>query len=212
MLDEAGVRPAGGADDDRHALTIALAGYWWPMPRLRRSDCAIAGIKRRRRGRGFEYIDESGERIEDPDVIERIRALAIPPGWEDVWICADPLGHIQATGLDARSRKQYRYHDLWRERRDRQKFESMLDFGTGATEASRSSRAGSPQAAHLPRASARLRRAAARPWLLPDRIGGLRRGERDLRPRDDAKAPRDRRREAKSCSTMRRRGASGGCR
>ena len=129
VLDEAGVRPARGADDDRHALTIALAGYWWPMPRLRRSDCAIAGIKRRRRGRGFEYVDEGGERIEDPDVVERIRALAIPPGWEDVWICVDPLGHIQATGMDARGRKQYRYHDLWRERRDRQKFDAMLDFG-----------------------------------------------------------------------------------
>ena len=99
------------------------------MPRLRRSDCAIAGIKRRRRGRGFEYVDEGGERIEDPDVVERIRALAIPPGWEDVWICVDPLGHIQATGMDARGRKQYRYHDLWRERRDRQKFDAMLDFG-----------------------------------------------------------------------------------
>ena len=99
------------------------------MPRLRRSDCGTPGIARRRRGKGFEYIDdESGERIENPDVIERIRALAIPPGWDHVWICADPLGHIQATGLDARGRKQYRYHDLWRERRDRQKFDEMMDF------------------------------------------------------------------------------------
>lgn len=98
------------------------------MPRLRRIDCATPGITRRRRGRGFEYLDEDGERIEDPDVLERIRALAIPPAWEDVWICADPLGHIQATGVDARRRKQYRYHDRWRERRDREKFESMLDF------------------------------------------------------------------------------------
>ena len=98
------------------------------MPRLRRTDCATPGITRRRRGKGFEYLDEDGERIEDEDVLERIRALAIPPGWEEVWICADPLGHIQATGSDARGRKQYRYHDLWRERRDRQKFESMLEF------------------------------------------------------------------------------------
>jgi DNA topoisomerase-1 len=98
------------------------------MARLRRSDCALPGITRRRRGRGFEYVDEDGERIEDEDVIERIRALAVPPGWEDVWICVDPLGHIQATGLDARGRKQYRYHDLWRERRDRRKFDSMVDF------------------------------------------------------------------------------------
>jgi DNA topoisomerase I len=98
------------------------------MPRLRRVDCAVPAISRRRRGRGFEYIDESGERIEDPDVLERIRALAIPPAWEQVWICANPLGHIQATGVDDRGRKQYRYHDLWRERRDREKFEAMVDF------------------------------------------------------------------------------------
>src|SRR4051794_15631130 len=94
------------------------------MGRLRRVDCGSPGITRRRRGRGFEYLDESGERIEDPEVLDRIRALAIPPAWEDVWICSDPLGHIQATGVDARGRKQYR----WRERRDRQKFDSMTEF------------------------------------------------------------------------------------
>jgi DNA topoisomerase-1 len=98
------------------------------MPRLRRIDCATPGIARRRRGRGFTYLDEGGHRIEDEDLLERIRALAIPPGWEDVWVCSDPLGHIQATGVDARGRKQYRYHDLWRERRDRQKFDSMVEF------------------------------------------------------------------------------------
>jgi len=73
-------------------------------------------------------MDESGERIEDPEVLDRIWALAIPPAWEEVWICADPLGHIQATGMDARGRKQYRYHDRWRERRDREKFDAMVDF------------------------------------------------------------------------------------
>jgi DNA topoisomerase-1 len=104
------------------------------MGRLRRVDCGSPGITRRRRGRGFEYLDESGDRIEDPDVIERIRSLAIPPAWEDVWICADPLGHIQATGVDARERKQYRYHDLWRERRDRQKFDAMVDFARSLPE------------------------------------------------------------------------------
>jgi DNA topoisomerase-1 len=98
------------------------------MPRLRRIDCATPGVTRRRRGRGFEYVDESAERIDDEDTIERIGALAIPPGWDDVWICPDPLGHIQATGVDVRGRKQYRYHDLWRERRDRQKFDSMTTF------------------------------------------------------------------------------------
>jgi DNA topoisomerase I len=104
------------------------------MGRLRRVDCGSPGITRRRRGRGFEYLDENGERIEDPDVLERIRSLAIPPAWEDVWICADPLGHIQATGVDARERKQYRYHDLWRERRDRQKFDAMVDFARSLPE------------------------------------------------------------------------------
>src|SRR3954469_24233423 len=98
------------------------------MPRLRRIDCATPGIARRRRGRGFEYLDEEGDRIEDEDLLERIRALAIPPGWEDVWVCSDPFGHIQATGIDTRGRKQYRYHDLWRKRRDRQKFDSMTEF------------------------------------------------------------------------------------
>jgi DNA topoisomerase-1 len=85
-------------------------------------------MARRKRGRGFEYLDEDGDRIRDEDVLERIRALAIPPGWKDIWICADPLGHIQATGIDARGRKQYRYHDLWRQRRDRQKFDAMVEF------------------------------------------------------------------------------------
>jgi DNA topoisomerase IB len=98
------------------------------MGRLRRVDCGAPGITRRRRGRGFEYLDDSGERIEDEETLGRIRSLAIPPAWRDVWICSDPLGHIQATGVDARGRKQYRYHDRWRERRDREKFDAMLDF------------------------------------------------------------------------------------
>jgi len=83
---------------------------------------------RRRRGKGFEHVDEDGGRITEPSVLERIRELAIPPAWEDVWICPYPMGHIQATGSDAAGRKQYRYHDLWRERRDREKFESMEEF------------------------------------------------------------------------------------
>ena len=99
------------------------------MPRLRRSDCATPGIDRRRRGRGFEYLDPDGEHIDDPEVLERIAALAIPPAWRQVWICMDPLGHLQATGLDAAGRKQYLYHERWRSHRDRQKFDSMLDFG-----------------------------------------------------------------------------------
>jgi DNA topoisomerase IB len=99
------------------------------MARLRRSDCAAPGIARRRRGRGFEYRDAAGERVEDPEVLEGIAELAIPPAWREVWICADPLGHLQATGLDAAGRKQYLYHERWRAHRDRLKFDSMLAFG-----------------------------------------------------------------------------------
>ena len=98
------------------------------MPRLKKVDCAGPGITRRRRGRGWEYMDEDGRKLADPDVVARIQALAIPPAWKDVWICAQPMGHIQATGTDAAGRKQYRYHDQWRERRDVQKFDSMLEF------------------------------------------------------------------------------------
>ena len=98
------------------------------MARLRRSDCSGAGIRRRRRGKGFEYLDEHGNRVVDPEVLDRVRALAIPPAWHDVWVCPFPMGHLQATGTDARGRKQYLYHLKWRERQDQQKFDAMLDF------------------------------------------------------------------------------------
>jgi DNA topoisomerase-1 len=96
--------------------------------RLRRVDCSSPGITRRGRGRGFEYLDATGERVEDEDTLSRIRELAIPPAWREVWICPHPGGHIQATGIDARGRKQYLYHPTWRERRDRVKFDEMLEF------------------------------------------------------------------------------------
>jgi DNA topoisomerase IB len=97
--------------------------------RLRRSDCSGPGLRRLRRGRGFTYLDERGQRIADPKVVERVQALAIPPAWQEVWICPDPWGHLQATGVDAAGRKQYLYHARWRERRDREKFERMVRFG-----------------------------------------------------------------------------------
>ncbi|MGI9079751.1 MAG: DNA topoisomerase IB [Acidimicrobiales bacterium] len=97
-------------------------------PRLRRADCSAPGIGRRRAGRGFVYLDPSGARISDREILDRVRSLVIPPAWTDVWICVEPRGHIQATGLDARGRRQYRYHDLWRQRRDREKFDHMLEF------------------------------------------------------------------------------------
>jgi DNA topoisomerase-1 len=97
-------------------------------PRLRRADCSAPGIRRRRRGRGFSYVDDEGNRIDDPEVLQRIAELAIPPAWEDVWICPYPNGHLQATGTDAAGRKQYRYHDAWRTRRDGEKFDDMVRF------------------------------------------------------------------------------------
>src|SRR3954452_21637216 len=98
------------------------------MARLRRADCSGPGITRMRRGRGFSYLDEEGDPLEEPDVVERIRALGIPPAWKEVWICPDDRGHIQATGIDAAGRKQYLYHEDWRRRRAQEKFDEMLDF------------------------------------------------------------------------------------
>jgi len=87
------------------------------------------GYARRRFGDWFEYYDERGREIEDEAVIARIDALAIPPAYTDVWICPDPRGHLQATGRDARGRKQYRYHPDWRETRDSDKFSRIVAFG-----------------------------------------------------------------------------------
>jgi DNA topoisomerase I len=85
-------------------------------------------MRRVRRGRGFSYEDQRGNPIKAPEVLDRIRELAVPPAWKDVWLCPDPLGHLQATGVDAAGRRQYLYHPRWRERRDREKFERMLTF------------------------------------------------------------------------------------
>jgi DNA topoisomerase-1 len=95
---------------------------------LRYSSDDGPGWTRRRAGRGFSYRDTEGATIRDPETLTRLRALAIPPAWTDVWICPSPRGHLQATGRDARGRKQYRYHPRWRTRRDRHKFERMLAF------------------------------------------------------------------------------------
>jgi DNA topoisomerase IB len=98
------------------------------MPKLRRVDCAVPGIRRVRRGRGFVYLDVNGERVTDAGTLRRIDALVIPPAWTDVWICPIANGHIQATGTDAAGRRQYRYHDAWRRRRDAEKHERMVEF------------------------------------------------------------------------------------
>jgi DNA topoisomerase-1 len=98
------------------------------VPGLVRSDPHGPGITRERVPGGFRYRDPSGAQITQADVLERIRALRIPPAWESVWISPDPLGHIQATGADSRGRAQYLYHPTWREQRDVQKFGHMLRF------------------------------------------------------------------------------------
>jgi DNA topoisomerase-1 len=96
--------------------------------RLRRADCAGPGIRRIRRGRGFSFEDGSGERIADEETLERIRQMAIPPAWKEVWICPDPFGHIQATGYDEAGRKQYLYHERWQQRQAERKFELVREF------------------------------------------------------------------------------------
>ena len=91
-------------------------------------DTAGPGIRRVRSGRGFRYVDPAGETVRDREVLRRIRGLVIPPAWTEVWICPSANGHIQATGRDARGRKQYRYHPRFREIRDETKYERMLAF------------------------------------------------------------------------------------
>jgi len=87
------------------------------------------GIRRRKWGKGFTYVDPQGATVRDRRILERIRSLAVPPAWTDVWICLQPNGHLQATGRDARGRKQYRYHPDWRAVRDETKFGRMIAFG-----------------------------------------------------------------------------------
>jgi DNA topoisomerase-1 len=95
---------------------------------LRYSHDSQTGIRRRRAGRGFTYSDQHGDTVRDKETLARIRSLAIPPAWTDVWICRWPNGHVQATGRDARGRKQHRYHPRWHEARGESKFDRMMAF------------------------------------------------------------------------------------
>ncbi|SCL24536.1 DNA topoisomerase IB [Micromonospora rhizosphaerae] len=95
--------------------------------RLRRSDPGRPGYGRRRRGKGWLFLDPKGEPVRDPGELARLRDLVIPPAWRDVWICPHPNGHIQATGIDAAGRKQYLYHPHWRQKRDEAKFDHVLE-------------------------------------------------------------------------------------
>jgi DNA topoisomerase-1 len=96
--------------------------------RLRRSNLTGNGISRQKCGRGFRYRWSNGQPVSDPDVVERIRSLVIPPAWSDVWICPWPHGHIQAVGTDAAGRRQYLYHEDWRRRQDKEKYQRAIEF------------------------------------------------------------------------------------
>jgi DNA topoisomerase IB len=111
------------------------------------------GIRRKRRGSHFHYLGPNGRSVKAPRTLDRIRKLAIPPAYTDVWICREPRGHLQATGRDARQRKQYRYHAQWRETRDNGKFARMIEFG-----------------AQLPRLRRRLKQDLALPGLPKNKV------------------------------------------
>jgi DNA topoisomerase I len=147
------------------------------VPGLTRSDPHGPGITRERTGDGFRYRDLSGAQVTSSQELLRIGALGIPPAWKEVWISPDPLGHIQATGVDSRGRTQYRYHQVWREQRDAQKFAHMLRFA-GALPALRSATMHDLSGRHLDRD-----RVAAAAVRLIDlglfRVGGERYAELD---------------------------------
>lgn len=121
--------------------------------RLRRSDVTTLGITRRRRGKGWQYTGPDGQPVRDPDTLDRVRALAVPPAWREVWICPWPNGHIQAIGTDQAGRRQYRYHEAWQERRAREKHERVITL-----------------ASRLPRMRERLTEHLRRPGLTHDRV------------------------------------------
>ena len=121
--------------------------------KLRYVSADEPGIKRLRNGKGFRYLSPDGKPVKDPETLIRIRSLAIPPAYEDVWICLSERGHLQATGTDARGRRQYRYHPDWRAQRDTAKFERMVEFGEA-----------------LPKLRRCLRRDLALPGLPQDKV------------------------------------------
>ena len=113
-----------GSIQNRHDLRVTLVYV----------TSAAPGIRRRRTGRGFAYIDPAGDRLADAPSLARIRALAIPPDWRDVWICPQADGHLQAVGLDRKGRRQYLYHRLFRDQRDAVKFDHLVAFAQALPE------------------------------------------------------------------------------
>ena len=120
-----GAAEAAGVVEDKSVLVAAEAA----AAGLTYVHDTDPGIRRRRAGKGFFYVGPDGRRVSDPDTLKRIRSLAIPPAYKDVWISPDPRGHIQATGRDDKGRKQYRYHPDWRAWRDGHKYGRMAAFG-----------------------------------------------------------------------------------
>ena len=143
MADSSQPGPDPAAEAARHARE---AGLRYVSP-------GSLGYRRARNGKGFVYLDPYGTPVTDEPTLQRIRRLAIPPAYEDVWICMDARGHLQAVGHDARGRKQYRYHPDWRAQRDSAKFERMVEFGEA-----------------LPRLRRRLRRDLALPGLPQEKV------------------------------------------
>jgi DNA topoisomerase-1 len=126
--------PRETSSDSGSDAPLSVAVYVDPVESakaagLRYVSDDMPGIRRRKRGKGFGYLLPNGSPVQTPKELERIRKLAIPPAWTDVWICPVPNGHLQATGRDARGRKQYRYHEEWRSVRDETKFGRMILFG-----------------------------------------------------------------------------------
>jgi DNA topoisomerase-1 len=142
-----------GSDESDHTLTLAEEALAAREAGLIHVRDGTPGIRRRRAGKGFVYSDVDGSPIRDEDALARIRKLAVPPAYTEVWICRDPLGHLQATGRDARRRKQYRYHARWRLVRDRNKFSRLAAFGLA-----------------LPKLRRRLRRDLAQPGLPREKV------------------------------------------
>jgi DNA topoisomerase-1 len=134
-----GVKTRSARRFKRSALLVAAPATVSAAPGIEARESAVSaglryvtdripGISRQRVGSGFRYVGPQGVIIRDAAELTRIRALAIPPAWRDVWICANPRGHLQATGRDARGRKQHRYHPRWRQVRDEAKYDRILDF------------------------------------------------------------------------------------
>ncbi len=179
------------------------------VARLRHVDPeAMPGLRRVRAGAGFAYADARGRRVRDPGTLQRIRRIAIPPAWTSVWICPLANGHIQAVGRDARGRKQYRYHERWREVRDATKFHKIIAFGGGAAAHPRCGRAGPSPSRTAARQGARDGRASARGDANSRRERGVCARERVLRVDDAAQRARADAGRPRSPSGSEARGAS----